>query len=508
MSGLLNGILWLPILGSIAVLFMPGKKINGIRWVSLITTALTFALTLLLYFSYDSVITNTENIFMVKHEWIKSFNIFYTLGVDGLSLPMVVLNGLLFLLCVLSSWRIEKKVKAYFTLMLVLQSSIFGVFFALDFFLFYIYWEVMLIPMFFLIALWGGEDREKAAVKFILYTFFGSILMLVGIIALYYVSGKNANSLNIIALQGGKFAQETINLWGTSFSFEKIFFWIMFLGFAIKVPMVPFHTWLPHAHVQAPTAVSVILAGVLLKMGAYGFLRISFPIFPHAAAEYSNIIALLGLISILHGAFCALAQSDVKKLVAYSSVSHMGFVMLGLASMSIQGVNGAVMQMFNHGTSTAMMFLLIGILYERSHHRYIIKPDGSKGFSGLAIQMPIFTVIFLIGMFASIGLPGMSGFVSEFLIFLGSFKVFTLYTVLAAIGLFFGAAYLLWMYKRMFFGEVSNEVKGYSDVTKLEITYMVPLCILVIVLGFYPSPLTNVMKSSVGYFVKQMMSVP
>lgn len=507
MSGMLNSILWLPIIGTLAVLFVPSHKHNYIRWVSLLATSITFMLTLVLYYLYDSSIANTANVFMVKHEWIKSFNIFYTLGVDGLSLPMVVLNGLLFLLCVLSSWHIEKKVKAYFSLMLILQSSIFGVFFALDFFLFYIYWEVMLIPMFFLIALWGGEDRERAAVKFILYTFFGSILMLVGVIALYYVSGKNADSLNIIALQGGKFSQEVITLWGKSLSFEKIFFWIMFLGFAIKVPMVPFHTWLPHAHVQAPTAVSVILAGVLLKMGAYGFLRISFPIFPQAAAEYSNIIAFLGLISILHGAFCALAQTDVKKLVAYSSVSHMGFVMLGLASLSVQGVNGAVMQMFNHGTSTAMMFLLIGILYERSHHRYIVKPDGSRGFSGLAIQMPIFTIIFLIGMFASIGLPGMSGFVSEFLIFLGSFNIFTLYTVLAAIGLFFGAAYLLWMYKRMFFGEVSAEVKEYSDVTKLEVGYMVPLCFLVIVLGFYPAPLINVMKSSVGFFVKQMVGL-
>lgn len=508
MSCLLNSILWLPIVGAIAVLFFSNKNHRAIRWMSLATTSITFLLTLVLYFQYDPAIANTTNQFFIKYSWIKSFNIFYTLGVDGLSLPMVVLNGLLFLLCVLSSWNIEKKVKAYFSLMLLLQSSIFGVFFALDFFLFYVYWEVMLIPMFFLIAIWGGEDRERAAVKFILYTFFGSILMLVGIIALYYASGKGVDSLNIIALQGGKFAKETVTFLGHTYSFEKLFFWIMFVGFAIKVPIVPFHTWLPHAHVQAPTAVSVILAGVLLKMGAYGFLRISFPIFPQAASESANIIAFLGLISILHGAFCALAQSDVKKLIAYSSVSHMGFVMLGLASMTIQGVNGAVMQMFNHGTSTAMMFLLIGILYERSHHRYIIKPDGTRGFSGLALQMPVYTIIFLIGMFASIGLPGLSGFVSEFLIFLGSFKVFTLYTVLAAIGLFFGAAYLLWMYKRMFFGPISNDVKEYSDVTKLEIGYMVPLCILVILLGFYPSPLINIMKNSVGYFVKQMMVLP
>ena len=507
MGNLLNSILWLPLLGAVAVIFLPGKNHNLIRWTSLITTFLTLVFSMILYFSFDPAIATTDNIFSVKETWIKSFNIFYSLGVDGLSLPMIVLNALLFLICILCSWGIEKKVKAYFILMLLLESSIFGVFFALDFFLFYVYWEVMLIPMFFLIAIWGGDDRERAAIKFILYTFLGSIFMLVGIIALYYVSGKGAESLNIIALQGGKFSKETLVLLGHTYSFEKIFFWIMFIGFAIKVPIFPFHTWLPHAHVQAPTAVSVILAGVLLKMGAYGFIRISFPIFPQAANEYANIIALLGLVSILFGAFCALAQTDVKKLVAYSSVSHMGFVMLGLASMTVQGVNGAVMQMFNHGTSTAMMFLLIGILYERAHHRYIVKADGSRGFSGLAIQMPQFTIIFLIGMFASIGLPGLAGFVSEFLIFLGSFKVFTLYTVLSAIGLFFGAAYLLWMYKRMFFGEVTNEVKEYNDVTKLEIGYMVPLCILVILLGFYPTPLTSVMKSSVGHFVKQIIQL-
>lgn len=505
MSCLLNAILWLPLVGSLIVTILPGEKKTSIKWVSLVTTFIVFILTLVLYANFDANNPSLQNQFYIHAKWIIDYNIFYTMGVDGISLPMVILNGLLFFICVLSSWNtVKDKTKAYFALMLLLQTSIFGVFFSLDFFLFYIFWEVMLIPMFFLIAIWGGDDRERAAVKFIIYTFLGSILMLVGIIALYYVSGKGVDSFNIIALQGGKFSYETLTLFGKAYSFEKIFFWIIFLGFAIKVPMFPFHTWLPHAHVQAPTAVSVILAGVLLKMGAYGFLRISFPIFPEAAREYSNIIALLGLISILHGAFCALAQTDVKKLIAYSSISHMGFVMLGLASLTIQGVNGAVMQMFNHGTSTAMMFLLVGILYERSHHRYIVKPDGSRGFSGLALHMPNYTVLFLIGMFASIGLPGMSGFVSEFLIFLGAFKPFSLYTILSAIGLLFGAAYLLWMYKRMFFGEVSAEVKTYPDVSKLEIGYMIPLCILVIILGFYPTPLTKIMKSSVGNFVQQM----
>jgi NADH-quinone oxidoreductase subunit M len=282
---------------------------------------------------------------------------------------------------------------------------------------------------------------------------------------------------------------------------EKVFFWAMFLGFAIKVPVFPFHTWLPHAHVQAPTAVSVILAGVLLKMGTYGFLRIAFPIFPAASVEYSTIIAVLGCISVIYGAFCAMAQDDVKKLVAYSSVSHMGFVMMGLAAMTTQGMNGAVLQMFNHGTSTAMMFLMIGVIYERSHHRWIVKPDGTKGYGGLYTHLPKYSVIFIIGMFASLGLPGLSGFISEALIFLGIFNKFTTITVIAVLGLLLGAAYLLWMFKRMFFGEPSEEVKSYDDMNNREVFYMLPLCIAVIVFGIYPSPVLNVMRASVGKLV-------
>jgi NADH-quinone oxidoreductase subunit M len=325
--------------------------------------------------------------------------------------------------------------------------------------------------------------------------------MLVGIIALYYATGKGVDSFNILAMHGGKFSDLTVTIFGSVFNFERLFFWAMFLGFAIKVPVFPFHTWLPHAHVQAPTAVSVILAGVLLKMGTYGFLRIAFPIFPAASVEYSTIIGALGLISVIYGAFCAMAQDDVKKLVAYSSVSHMGFVMMGLAAMTVQGMNGAVLQMFNHGTSTAMMFLLIGILYERSHHRWIVKPDGSKGFGGLSTQLPRYTIVFIIGMFASLGLPGLSGFISEALIFLGIYQKFTTMTVLAIIGLLIGAAYLLWMFKRMFFGDVNPEVKEYEDMNAREILYMIPLCVAVIVFGIFPSPILNIMKASVGQLV-------
>lgn len=502
MHGILNWILWLPIAGMIGVLFTPKANENTIRYISLITTLITFLLTLVLYNKFDISLPGIQPESAVHFPWIEQFNIFYSLGIDGISLPMIILTALLFFICILSSWTITKSVKGYFALLLMLQSTVFGVFMSLDFFLFYVFWEVMLLPMFFLIGIWGGENREYAAIKFFLYTFFGSIVMLIGIIALYYASGKGVDSFNIIALQGGKFIHETVSLFGHEFSFERIFFWAMFLGFAIKVPIFPFHTWLPHAHVQAPTAVSVILAGVLLKMGSYGFLRISFPIFPAATVYYSNYIAILGLISIIYGAFCAMAQDDVKKLVAYSSVSHMGFVMLGMAAMTTMGMNGAVLQMFNHGTSTAMMFLMIGVIYERSHHRWIVRPDGTKGFGGLYAQVPTYTVIFIIAMFASLGLPGLSGFISEALIFMGVFGKYQTYAVIGVIGLLIGAAYLLWMFKRMFFGEaVDPHVKDYKDMNAREVFYMLPLCIAVIVFGIYPTPLLNIMKASVGNLV-------
>lgn len=498
-SNLLSWILWMPIIGVLGVLLFPKEKTTGIKIWALINTIVTFALTLVLYCKFDQTQPGMQNAFNVVIPWISQFNIFYRLGIDGISLPMTILTGLLFMLCILSSWtQIKKQVKAYFALLLLLQSTVFGVFFALDFFLFYVYWEVMLIPMFFLIGIWGGENREYAAVKFFLYTFAGSVLMLVGMVALYFATGAGVDSFNILAMSGGKFADLTLTIFGANVSFSKLFFIFLFIGFAIKVPVFPFHTWLPHAHVQAPTAISVILAGVLLKMGTYGFLRIAFPIFPESAVYFSEAIAWLGVINIIYGALCAMAQTDVKKLIAYSSVSHMGFVMLGIAAMTVQGLNGAVLQMFNHGTSTAMMFFMIGMIYEQSHHRWIVKPDGSKGYGGIYTQMPVYSIVFIIGMFASMGLPGLSGFISEALIFLGIYQKFTTITILALFGLLIGAAYLLWMFKRMFFGEVNPEIKDFRDMTKLEVFYMLPLVVAVIFFGIWPAPLLNIMKASVG----------
>ena len=503
MHGLLNWILWLPFMGMVAVLFFPKKSVDAVRWFSVGLTFITFVLCLLLYKNFDQSIAGMQPQFAVAIPWIAQFNIFYKLGIDGISLPMVLINGLLFFICALSSFDVKKQVKGYYALLLMLQGSVFGVFLSLDFFLFYVFWEGMLLPMFFLIGIWGGENREYAAIKFFLYTFAGSVLMLIAIIALYFATGTKlgGQTFDMMTMMGGHFTDLTINIFGMNFSFEKFFFVMLFIGFAIKVPVFPFHTWLPHAHVQAPTAVSVILAGVLLKMGTYGYLRISYPMFPQAAHYFSYAIAVLGLINIIYGALCAMAQTDVKKLIAYSSVSHMGFVMIGIAAMTTEGMNGAVLQMFNHGLSTSMMFLLVGILYERSHHRWIVTPEGKKGFGGLYTQMPKYSIIFIIGLFASLGLPGLSGFISEALIFIGVYTPYPTIAFLALIGLIFGAAYLLWMFKRMFFGEVIESNKAYTDINGREIFYMIPLCILVIVFGIFPSPVLDMMKASVGKLV-------
>lgn len=501
MGGILNWILWLPFLGVLGILFIPKQKEGLVRWWSVLVTGLTLFMCMILYRDFDQV--NPAMQFTLSIPWIKQFHIYYKLGVDGISLPMVLINGLLFFLCCFSSFDIKKQVKGYYALLLALQGSVFGVFMALDFFMFYVFWEIMLLPMFFLIGIWGGENKEYAAIKFFLYTFFGSILMLIGIIALYFAAGDQlgGETFDMVKLAGGHFTDLKVSIFGTSWSFDRIFFAFMFVGFAIKVPIFPFHTWLPHAHVQAPTAVSVILAGVLLKMGTYGFLRISYPIFPSSAHYFGDAIAWLGLINVIYGALCAMAQTDVKKLIAYSSVSHMGFVMLGIAAMTNEGVNGAVLQMFNHGCSTSMMFLLIGILYERSHHRWIVRPDGTKGFGGIYTQMPKYSIIFIIGMFASLGLPGLSGFISEALVFIGIYQKYTTIAVLALFGLLIGAAYLLWMFKRMFFGEVNPDIKSYPDVNTREILYMIPLSVMVIVFGVFPAPILDMMKSSVGKLV-------
>jgi NADH-quinone oxidoreductase subunit M len=427
--------------------------------------------------------------------WIPSFRINYIMAVDGLSLPLVFLTALLGVLCVIYSWNIDKMTKGYMALFLLLETGIIGVFCALDFFLFYVFWEIVLLPMYFLIGVWGGPRRIYAAIKFFIYTLVGSVLMLLALLATYFQT--EPHTFNVLALM--KVAPTF------STTFQWWIFVALFIAFAIKVPVFPFHTWLPDAHVEAPTAVSVILAGVLLKMGGYGLFRFSYTLAPAAAVSHEVVSALivLGLANMVYGALCAMAQKDFKSLVAYSSISHMGYVLLGLAAMTNAGVQGAALQMFTHGISSAMLFLLVGVIYERAHHRDLAR------FGGIGLQMPYYTGIAMVGFFASLGLPGLSGFWGEAFVFLGAWKSifiprWAIYVAITTVVL--TAAYLLWTIQRVYLGEIKDEhYKHFPDVSFREVLALAPLGILAIVVGVFPSVVTDYLDASMKTLI-QMVS--
>jgi len=421
--------------------------------------------------------------FEEKYHWIPGVNIYYHLGVDGISMPFVFLTCLLTVLGILVSWNITNKPKVFFALLLLLATGMIGVFIALDFILFYIFWELVLLPMYFLIGIWGSENRMYAAIKFFLYTLFGSVLMLVGILMIYFNSGLQ--TFDILELTKNSLAP----------GLQNWIFLLLFMGFAIKVPMFPFHTWLPDAHTEAPTAGSVLLAGILLKMGSYGFIRIGIPVLPEASKSWAPAIAILAVIGIIYGALASLIQKDLKRLVAFSSVSHMGFVMLGISSLTPTAINGAVLQMFNHGCITGMLFLLVGMLYERTHTRMI------EDMGGLANKTPLLAGILAFTSFASLGLPGLSGFWGEFLVLFGTFtkgNIFSKVMVyLAVIGIVLGAAYLLWMLQRVIFGKYNEKLGELKGLTWLEFITLAPLIVIIILVGVYPTPIINMINNSV-----------
>ncbi|MGD9546845.1 MAG: NuoM family protein [Candidatus Krumholzibacteriia bacterium] len=490
---ILSWMTFFPVIGAAVIAFIPSERKEIIKTVAAAAAAVPLILAVQLFMNFDRGTSAFQ--FVEHYTWIKSFNIEYFMGIDGLSIPMVLLTALLSFLCVIASWGIEKAVKGYFSLFLVLEAGMFGVFCALDFFLFYVFWEVMLLPMYFLIGIWGGPRREYAAIKFFLYTLAGSVLMLLAMIAFYLntvdpvTGGHTFNMLHM-------FDQANHNSWLQLTNVRHLLWLGLFIGFAIKVPIFPFHTWLPDAHVEAPTAVSVILAGVLLKMGTYGILRISYPMLPDQALWFSYPLAILGAINILYGAYCAMAQSDMKKLVAYSSVSHMGYVLLGMAAFTEAGINGAVLQMFNHGTITAMMFLCVGVVYDRAHTREI------NGFGGLMTQMPVYGTVFSFALFAALGLPGLSGFVSEAMIFMGAFPVYRTVAMISALGIIVGAAYVLWMLQRVFLGPKNEKWDSLPDINTREMFTLVPIGVIVLLLGVYPMPVLNLMKVSLNNLIK------
>ncbi len=486
---LLSLMIFTPVIGMVVVMLLNKDKHNLIKWTATLISIIPLILSFILVFKYDG--STAEMQFVEKFSWIPSMKIQYFLGVDGLSVPMLFLTALLSTISLIVSFHINTRVKEYFAFFLLLEAGMIGVFAALDFFLFYVFWEVMLVPMYFLIGIWGGPRKEYAAIKFFLYTLFGSIFMLVGILILYLTTGS-LDMLELIA-QAPAYAHSM-----------QILVWVFFfLAFAIKVPIFPFHTWLPDAHVEAPTAVSIILAGVLLKMGTYGFLRISYPMLPYGTQYFAYPFAILGVIGIIYGALVSMAQKDLKKLVAYSSVSHMGYCILGMAvffidptgNAHITGIAGCIFQMFSHGLITGALFLLVGVLYDRAHTREI------AAFGGLGSKLPVYTALMTVFAMASLGLPGMSGFVAEFMVFIGAFPKYQVITGIAVIGVVLTAGYILRMVQRMFLGEFNVKWASLTEINAREILAVAPLLILTIALGVYPAPLVDMISATLQNIV-------
>ena len=481
---ILSALIFLPLIGAAVILLMGRSQEALTKWAALVVSIVAFVLSIPLFSNFDRTTHLMQ--FTERHEWIPSWNITYFLGVDGISVLFILLSTLVTILCVLISWNsIKTKVKEFYIAILIMEGAMIGVFSSLDFFLFYIFWEAMLIPMYLLIGVWGGPNRIYAAIKFFLFTLVGSVLMLVGIIVLYFYAGKTFNILELV----------TMNY---PYQMQFWLFWAFFAAFAVKVPMFPVHTWLPDAHTEAPTAGSVILAAVLIKMGAYGFLRFSIPLFPDAAKAMAVPMLTLSVIAIIYGAVVCLAQSDLKRLIAYSSVSHMGFVTLGIFALNIQGLEGGILQMINHGIVTGALFLSVGIVYDRTHSRQI------SDYGGLATVLPVYSAFFMVFTLASIGLPGTNGFVGEFLIILGGFAASKWAGVLSATGIIIGAGYMLWLYQRVFFMETNQKVVGLQEMDLREVITLLPMVILVFWIGIYPDTFLSFMHPSVEHLLKRL----
>jgi NADH-quinone oxidoreductase subunit M len=488
---LLSLITFFPLLGVGFLIFLDREKKETIRWVTLIITLAEFLFSLPLFFHFR--LDTAAMQFVEKVPWIPEYGVQYFLGVDGISLFLVLLTTFLTAVSILACWQdIQDKVKEFMICLLFLETGMIGVFVSLDLFLFYVFWEVMLIPMYLLIGVWGNPKRRiYAAVKFFIYTMVGSVLMLAAILILYFHYGART----------GTYTFDLLQLYTLSLPLNlQIWLFLAFgLAFAIKVPMFPFHTWLPDAHTEAPTVGSVLLAAVLLKMGTYGFLRYSIPLFPHASYQLVPLISILAIIGIVYGALVCLVQKDLKRLIAFSSVSHLGFVMLGIFALNLQGVEGGILQMLNHGFSTGALFLLVGMIYERRHTRMI------EEFGGLWKQMPIFASFFMIVTLSSIGLPGLNGFVGEFLILVGTFKAVKIYAIVAATGIILAAAYMLWMYQRVIFGELTKaENKVLKDLSGREILVLSSVTLFIFWIGLYPQTFLSRMEPTVKNYLTQV----
>lgn len=481
----LSAIVFLPLIGAIVIALLPKSLLKSVKFVALFFALVAFVLSLVVFCRFDrspGVVWQMQ--FEEKIVWISALNVYYHLGVDGISLPMVILMTLLGVLAVLVSWRIDLRPREYFAWFLLLETSILGVFCSLDLILFFLFWELELIPMYFLISIWGSGRKEYSAIKYVIYTLTGSALMLAGILSLYFTTG----TLSMVELIGLLAAKPVIPL-------TAIFF-LLLIGFAIKLPVFPLHTWLPDAHTDAPTAASVILAGALLKMGGYGMIRVCVSIFPEIALQYAPLFVVLAVVNVLYGAGVTVRQKDLKRLIAYSSVSHMGYVLLGIFALSPVSLTGATLQMFSHGIVTGLLFAMVGLVYEKSHERNL------DNLSGLARQMPVIAVVFTIAGLASLGLPGTSGFAAEFITFVGSFssaavKWIQIYTILGVFGVVLTAGYILWMLQRVFYGPLQEKLNGVPDADNVDKVCIFSFVIAIMLVGLYPAILTNIIKMGV-----------
>ncbi len=515
---MLTAIVFLPLLAGVIVLLAPQRLT---RWIAAAFTLAVFLLSLWLYFglvtggstSFGSV-TNPQ--WYIDEPWINihlntfHFRVDYALGADGLSMPLLILNGLLTFLAVIGSWRIEKRIKFYMAMLLFLETGVMGVFAAFDLFLFILFWEVELIPMFLLIGIWGGARREYAAWKFLLYTLVGSSFTLAGIFLIYIQTGTSSALYQHYASVAGQI-QGNLPLFGTVVSLPLVLFLLLFTGFAVKIPMWPVHTWLPDAHTEAPTAVSVLLAGVLLKMGAYGLIRICLGFVPHGATAFAPVLGIIAAINVLWGAGASLVQRDMKKMIAYSSVSHMGYVLLGVAGAAAASsaaldyrqaaLTGATLQMFTHGAITGMLFFCVGVLYDKAHTREI------DIFGGIGTRMPVESTLYLLACFASLGLPALAGFVAEYLVFTGTFAILPGPTIAAAFGVVLTAGYMLWMFRRAFYGPLNLRWSWLTDATPREAFPLVALAVVILFVGIYPKPMVDLLTPSLHQILNTVQAV-
>ena len=476
-----------PLLGLVAILLTPKAQAGAHRKITLVATFIPILIVVYMLFNFNYHQPGMQ--FVEQHSWIPSIGVSYFVGVDGISLALLVLSALLGFLAALASASIKTREKEYYAWYMLLQAAIFGVFVSLDLILFYVFFELVLVPMYFLIGIWGGPRREYAALKFFIYTLLGSVIMLVGILAMYL--SDPARTFNILELMKFPF-DPRLQVWA---------FAALWAGFAVKVPVFPLHTWLPDAHVEAPTPISVLLAGILLKMGTYGFVRIAYPLLPQGAKYWAYAVAVLGLINIVYGALVAMAQKDLKKMVAYSSINHMGFVMLGLAAGTPLAVAGAIYQMIAHGLSSGMMFLMVGQIYDRTHTREIAR------LRGLFTSVPVIGVTLAFASLASMGLPGLAGFIAELFVLLGSYPVYPGFVILAVLGLVVTAAFILRMMRAVLMGEEKEEYRGLHDATRLDLATVVPLIVLLVLWGVVPGSLFAFFNTALQQFITHMAGV-